>query len=160
MGRLYCSRPYCEARLTCSNMIDSIARLMPVVGASLLTLSILFSPTLRLGLSYHHLLFLGSVSFSMYLLHATMMRTLLAWVLYGLLPLPLQAEMVERDESNSQIAEISVSLRFMWSIVEATVFILWMGLLIRVSAIWRNRVDSYSINLAKWLEQVMAGNKV
>lgn len=140
-------------------MIDDLTRLFPIFGASLLIFSILFSPDLRQILSHHRLVFLGSISFSMYLLHATLMRTVLAWVLYGLLPQPWQAEMQAEAIEGIENPYETHPFPFIWSVIWGIVFILWLGLLLCVSTIWRNWIDFYSIILSKWLEEVMAGKR-
>lgn len=137
-------------------MVDDLTRLIPLLGASLLIFSILFSPLLRHSLSHHYLVFLGGISFSMYLLHAILMRTVLAWVIYGLLRQPWQEETVEGNEIQHQ----SHPLTFISSILRDVALVLWLGLLLYVSTLWKNWVDFYSISLSKWLEEVMAGKSV
>jgi hypothetical protein len=156
MGRLLRSQTYDKVRFICSNMIDDLARLIPLLAASLLIFSILFSPLLRQSLSHRYLVFLGGISFSMYLLHAILMRTILAWVIYGLFRQPWQEETVEGNETEHQ----SHLVTFILSILRDIGIALWMGLLLYVSAVWRNWVDFYSISLSKWLEEVMAGKKI
>ncbi|SLM39734.1 Acyltransferase 3 [Lasallia pustulata] len=63
--------------------IPQLERFWPTLGAQIVTLSVIFSPALRRMLSHRFLLWLGKVSFPLYLLHGTFMRSLLAWVLYG-----------------------------------------------------------------------------
>jgi len=60
-----------------------LARFWPGLGAQILCTSILLSQDLQNLLSGRFLAYLGSVSFSLYLLHGTLMRTVLAWMTFG-----------------------------------------------------------------------------
>lgn len=59
-----------------------VSRYWPTIGAQVLTLAIVLSPHLRRALSHPWLLWLGKISFPLYLLHGTFMRSLLAWMLF------------------------------------------------------------------------------
>ena len=58
-----------------------VSRFWPAIGAQLLVLTIICSPHLRRALSHRWLLWLGKISFPLYLLHGTYIRTVLAWLL-------------------------------------------------------------------------------
>ena len=145
MGRIYCSWPYDHLYFTSFNVLDNLDRLIPFVGASLLILSIHFSHFLRKGFSHRPLLFLGSISFPLYLLHGVMMRTVLSWIIYGLLP----HQWLKTNEDEQFVRN-----------VQGLVFILWMGLLIFVATIWRDLVDRGSVNFARWISDVSTRKKV
>jgi peptidoglycan/LPS O-acetylase OafA/YrhL len=49
------------------------------IGAQILCATILLSPSLQSVLSHRYLLWLGKVSFTLYLIHVPLMRTVLAW---------------------------------------------------------------------------------
>lgn len=59
-----------------------VSRFWPTIGAQVLTLAIVVSPHLRRGLSHRWLLWLGKISFPLYLLHGSFMRSILAWMLF------------------------------------------------------------------------------
>ena len=59
------------------------ARYYPGLGANILTVGIMFNSTAKHILSQRFLLFLGKLSWPVYLLHAPLIRTVLAWVLFG-----------------------------------------------------------------------------
>lgn len=128
------------------------------MGAFLLIFSILFSTTLRYLLSNRHLVFLGSISFSMYLLHATLMRTILAWVMFGVLPQPSIFPNVAVDEIDAvvvRVVELNTPSTLM--IVKGLVFATWMMSLICFSVVWRDRVDGFSVEFARSIEDIMSG---
>lgn len=59
------------------------SRFWPTIGAQLLCLTIVCSPHLRRALNHPILLWLGKISFPLYLLHGTFMRTILSWLLFA-----------------------------------------------------------------------------
>ena len=72
------------------NMVER-SRLWPSVGAQVLVGTIILSPDLRRVLSHPWLLWLGQISFPLYLLHGTIIRSLLSWLLFsGSEPVPVQ----------------------------------------------------------------------
>ena len=146
--------------LSISLTVDELKRVYCTIGAFLLITSILFSPALQHLLSNRHLVFLGSISFSMYLLHATMMRTVLAWIVFGLLPSPTIFPNVAVDELDSVVVRV-VELNTPSTVMGAKgiVFALWMMLLIFISTIWRDRVDGFSIEFARSVEDIMSGRR-
>lgn len=78
----------------------ALPRLIGSVGALILCLAILLSPHMRRLLSVKPLRWLGKLSFPIYLLHGTAMRTVLAWVVFAGQPLeafPLDHPTEERD---------------------------------------------------------------
>lgn len=60
-----------------------MGRFWPGLGAQILCFSIQASPELKLWLSNRFLTFFGSISFSMYLVHGPLMRSVLAWMVFG-----------------------------------------------------------------------------
>jgi len=94
----------------------------------------------------------------MYLLHATMMRTVLAWAMFGILPGPTIFPNVAVDELDSvvvRVVEFKTPITLM--VVKGVVFASWMMLLIFISATWRDRVDGFSIEFARSVEDIMSG---
>ena len=53
------------------------------LGAQLITLAVVISPRLQEILSYPALVWLGSVSLPLYLVHGPLVRSLLSWMLFG-----------------------------------------------------------------------------
>jgi hypothetical protein len=46
-----------------------------------------------------------------------------------------------------------------WTVVTALVMASWLGLLIYLSTLWRDRLDVYFTSFAQWGEDVMLGKK-
>ena len=59
------------------------ARYYPGLGANILTVGVMFNTTAKAILSQRLLLFMGRLSWPVYLLHAPLIRTVLTWVLFG-----------------------------------------------------------------------------
>lgn len=55
----------------------------PAIGAQIFCFSVYFSPLMRRALSHPFLLYLGTISFPLYLLHGPLMRSVLAWLAFG-----------------------------------------------------------------------------
>jgi hypothetical protein len=62
---------------------DNIDRTYGSIGGILLVASIIISPHARWLLSRKPLKWLGKVSFAIYLVHGTIVRTVFAWVMFG-----------------------------------------------------------------------------
>lgn len=60
-----------------------LMRFWPTIGAQLLCLTIICSPHLRRVLNHPVFLWLGKISFPLYLLHGTLMRSILSWLLFA-----------------------------------------------------------------------------
>ena len=120
-----------------------------MVGSWLLIFSIHFSPTLRSIFSHPHFVFLGSISFGMYLIHGFLMRSTLAWIMYGLLPEP--------DGSGCRVNGDTQGL--MWDVTDSIIFILWIIPLIYLSKLWRDYVDPMCIRFALIAEEVLLGTR-
>jgi hypothetical protein len=133
---------------------------MAALSSVLLVISILFSPTLRRLLSHPHLVFLGTISFPMYLLHGTLLRTVLVWLLYSVIP-PQKIEDVARLDEDGEI--VITTLVYpespVWKILRPVACIAWMALVVFLSILWKNRIDSLSVRVGKTMEEVMAGKR-
>jgi len=69
------------------------------------------------------------------------MRSLLAWVIYGGL-IPQSAE-----------------TWFIRYILQTIAFSAWLGLLVYLSKLWRDRLDVWCIWFAQWAEEVLLGKQ-
>lgn len=52
------------------------------VGATLIMLGVLYSPTIQHGLSHPILVWMGKVSFAVFLIHSLLLRSVLCWMLF------------------------------------------------------------------------------
>lgn len=123
-----------------SNSIGEYKWAYPFIGASLIILSIHFSPELRHIFSHPYPVFLGSISFPLYLTHSFLMRSVLVWIVFGILP------------SSEEQWLISTALKLV-------VFPLWFAGVIYICIIWNSRLDSWTGWFAQWSEEVMLGKR-
>lgn len=65
-------------------MKQDTARFYTGLGMDFICVAIFLSPTLKDALSSKYLLWLGKNSFAVYLIHGTLIRTVLTWCMYGL----------------------------------------------------------------------------
>jgi peptidoglycan/LPS O-acetylase OafA/YrhL len=124
----------------------------PWASATLLIFSIHFSPFLRRLFSHPFAVFLGSISFPLYLIHSILMRSVLVWVIYGIIP-----------ESDGIVARLSdfegtrPPISLLWSFVVVCTFASWLALVIYLSKLWRDKLDGQFVKLSSWMEDLMLG---
>jgi hypothetical protein len=96
----------------------------------------------------------------MYLLHGTLIRTVLVWLLYGVIP-PQKIEDVARLDEDGAIVIITLVYpeSFMWKILRPVACMGWMALVVFLSVLWKNRIDSLSVRVGKTMEDVMMGKR-
>lgn len=105
------------------------------IGLEFITLGILLSPTLQRLLSSRYLLFLGRMSFAVYLLHGSLIKTTLVWMLYGLHTLP-----DHEDENGNMVA---TRLRYPGHMSLIAWQIVWLPMLYGVAYLWMTYVDPW-----------------
>lgn len=118
------------------------------------------SSLLRRALSHRYLVFFGSISFPMYLLHGILLRSLLVWLFYRFIPQESIEEHAQMNEEG-QIVTIRVIVEpaYIWTIAKAVLFLLWFGLLICLSVVWKNRIDGMNNRLTRAMEEIMTGKR-
>lgn len=132
-----------------STVHKSIARLSGSTGALLLCFAILCSPHLRRMLSVEPLRWLGRISFPIYLLHATVMRTVLAWFVF--LGQPLQEFPVDSSEGaetvmrHAQPGAVRIGLGIM----------LMAAVTLYASHLWQNNLEPAFGKITAWAENKM-----
>ncbi|PVI01339.1 hypothetical protein DM02DRAFT_359805 [Periconia macrospinosa] len=121
------------------------------IGLIFISFGIVLSPFLQKLLSSKYLLFLGRMSFAVYLLHHSMMKTVLAWMLYGIHTKP--AHMNDKNEPEiTRLEYPGHATLLMWSIV-------WWPMLYGVAYLWTTHVDPRCERMAnKLVEWVKLDN--
>ncbi|KAF2398968.1 hypothetical protein EJ06DRAFT_543676 [Trichodelitschia bisporula] len=128
----------------------NINRLWPTIGSILLTATIIVTPTLRQLLRHRALIWLGKISFPLYLLHGMLLRTVFAWLLHAF---SHKVEVLEGDGN--------VVLRYPMPGPLHTAFAL-MGFLASVlvaSHAWAQRVEPLFGRITAAVERMMAAEK-
>ncbi|CAN8105421.1 unnamed protein product [Discula destructiva] len=147
IGLTFASFPEANAEwMTWSRvMINSLRPILPEnpdfprfasgIGLEFLTLGILLSPSLQQLLSSRPLLFLGRMSFAVYLLHGTLLKTTLCWMLYGVQTLP-----DHEDELGNMVV---TRLRYPGNLTLFAWQIVWMPMLYGIASLWMAYVDPW-----------------
>jgi hypothetical protein len=121
-------------------------------SASFIALSVMFSPRLQLFFSHRYLVFLGSVSYPMYLLHGALIKTILVRLLKGQ---AIRKTVSSVNEVGAEILVVKIDLlAVIWASFKS---LLWMGILIYASMLWRNQIDVRIVRVTKIMEGRMTG---
>ena len=124
------------------------------VGCLLLIAGILVSPHARRALSHPALAWLGRVSFPVYLLHGTFMRSVLAWLVFaGQALRPFEAPGPDGKNITVQRYPQPGELRIIVSLVVS------MGCMLLASHWWAARVEPIFGRITKAVEDVMTSKK-
>ena len=135
-------------------LIAEVHRTIVVSGAIFLIISILNSPALRYFLSRRPFVFLGSISFPLYLLHGTFIRTFLQWAVVLVLP-HLSSRALEVRDDECELLCDSLQCKVMASMIYAV----WLVLLLAFCRVWKEYVDVLGIQFSRWAEKVILGEK-
>ena len=126
-----------------------VPRFWTSLGAQILCLSIYLSPIMQDILSKRIPRYLGSVSFSMYLLHGPLMRSVLAMLVFG--PAAMRGEMTEADD---KVMRYPIPAR--WTLL-FTVPLFGLILMACVHA-WATKVEPIFGRVTKAMERFATGS--
>ncbi|KAL9609876.1 MAG: hypothetical protein Q9167_005394 [Letrouitia subvulpina] len=124
-----------------------LSRFWPTIGAQLLTFTIVMSPHFRRILSHQWFLFLGKISFPLYLLHGSFMRSVLSWLLFS------RQELTQMEENGSAVMRYPLP-GIPTFIVVMPVF---MVILLTATHIWAIKVEPWFGVITKSAEDLMFG---
>ena len=148
-----------------------LMRFWPTIGAQLLCLTIFCSPHLRRFLSHPVFLWLGKVSFPMYLIHGTLMRSLLSWLLFAgqklspmeeVVPLPRPLEPLPGfEDEDIFLTETVVVMRYPLPgpavfVSVLPIFFVVLGVTIHY---WTTVIEPYFGIITKKAEDIMLGRE-
>lgn len=130
-----------------------VQRFWPSLGAQLLILTAVLSPHMRRALSHRYLLWLGKISFPLYLLHGSVMRTVLAWLLFS------RSELAEMHELTGDTPKLNMR----YPIPGYTMFFITMPvffvILFALTHVWAQKVEPHFGIITKTAEDLMFGKK-
>ena len=129
---------------------QDIPRFYTGIGMDLICIAIFLSPWLKEALSSRYLLWLGKNSFAVYLIHGTLIRTVLTWCMYGIhVPAKVQKEVEGKMEwvkgpalKNSGYGAMAVFIP------------LWFIMLYYLADLWTKHVDPLCAKWTAWFEKV------
>ncbi|KAL8816502.1 MAG: hypothetical protein Q9223_004499 [Gallowayella weberi] len=125
------------------------SRFYPGMGADLLATGVMFNPTAKKILSHRFLCWMGKLSWPVYLLHGTLIRTVLTWVLFGASVRPPQG----KDQDGNQLPPGWLPLARPWVIMFAIP--LFYVFLYRVAGLWAQHVDPWCTRITHEFEDLV-----
>ncbi|PYH42732.1 acyltransferase family protein [Aspergillus saccharolyticus JOP 1030-1] len=126
----------------------NIGKRYSAIGVDMIIFAIFISPGTQSFLANRLLLWLGKQSFAVYLVHGTLLRTVLCWMLYGITGQPWEETV---DENGQTVLPPWLPIRPPW--VVALCIPLWIGLVYLVASLWTAYVDPLCARLTAWLEK-------
>ena len=125
------------------------------IGAQLIAFAVVISPRMQEVLSHPALVWLGSVSLPLYLIHGPLVRSLLAWMLFGWQkPVSYYSQDVNGDVTDTWQRRSSPNG---WVFcIALPVFLL---ILLWASHLWTSWVDPWCASMTERIEEVMCGTK-
>ncbi|OJD31680.1 acyltransferase family protein [Diplodia corticola] len=124
-----------------------IARRFSALGLDIVIIGLFFSSGAKEILSNRYFMWLGRNSFAVYLIHGTLLRTVLIWMLYGITGEPFEEV---RDEEGVVIGnwiERPGPLGF------AIAIPIWLVIVYTCAHFWTSYVDNYCAQLTQRLEK-------
>ncbi len=114
------------------------------IGTSLILVGLLYLPAAQAFLSHPFLCWMGKVSFSVFLIHSFLIRSVFSWMLYGC-SVPLETIGEDgRVHVGRLPAANGINLMVMYTI--------FFPLLYFAAHLWTNHVESRCAELAEWVE--------
>ena len=141
----------------------NIGRRYSALGLDMVIFAIYISPSTQEFLANSLLLWLGKQSFAVYLVHGTLLRTVLCWMLYGISGQPWSGEIVNEkgqpiyDDFGEPMHPHWIPIRPPW--VVAISIPVWIGLVYLCAALWTAFVDPLCAKATQKLENLVFEEK-
>ena len=120
----------------------------------------MFSPSLKRFFSNPKFVYVGSISFPLYLIHGTFIRLPLAWGFFRLLPsLPWLHILQETNDAKGEPVILMECNSFGCISTAAVMYVLWFMVLLMFCRFWKARIDIHGITFSKWAEDVFTGKR-
>lgn len=162
IGLLFCSYPEVNAEWSpWSRYLErlgtfifpeggELARFFPGVGVDLCLTGVVFSPGVQHILSLPFFIFLGRLSWPVYLIHGPLMRTVLTWMLYGV---SVPEQIHGKDIDGHDLPPVRLQRASGWICLFALP--LFYLFIYRVAQLWLLYVDPLCARATRWLEDCM-----
>jgi len=138
-------------------IVGDVDRTIGAFAGILLIISILFSPLLQRYLSNRYFLFLGSISFPLYLLHGTFIRIPLQWAIIWVLP-RIAPDALEYYGKEGEFVDLRCG-QFKCKFMASIIFIVWLASLLAFCKVWKKHIDILGIRFSRWAEEFALGKK-
>ncbi|KAJ5117193.1 hypothetical protein N7526_011302 [Penicillium atrosanguineum] len=137
----------------------NIGKRYSAIGVDLIIFAIYISPSTKDFLANRLLLWLGKQSFAVYLVHGTLLRTVLCWMLYGITGQPWDGDIVDGngnpilDEHGEPLHPHWIPIRAPW--VVGISIPTWIVLVYICATLWTTYVDPFCAKMTQKLEKIM-----
>ncbi|KAJ5099609.1 hypothetical protein N7532_006610 [Penicillium argentinense] len=126
----------------------NIGKRYSALGLDMMILAIYVSPSTKEFLSNRLLLWLGKQSFAVYLVHGTLLRVVLVWMLYGISGQPWEGGEAATEDDREWL-----HLRPPW--VVSICIPIWIGIVYACAAVWTAYVDTFCASMTQKLERAV-----
>ncbi|KAJ5788215.1 hypothetical protein N7457_003205 [Penicillium paradoxum] len=135
----------------------NVGKRYSAIGVDLIIFAIYISPSTKEFLSSRLLLWFGKQSFAVYLVHGTLLRTVLCWMLYGITGQPWDGDIVD-DKGNPIYGDDGEPLHPHWIPIRAPWVVAisiptWICLVYFCATLWTGYVDPFCARMAQKLEK-------
>lgn len=130
-----------------------LARSYGSIGGLLLVFAIIISPHLRSLLSRKPLTWLGKLSFPIYLLHGTFLRSVFAWILFTSEPRAFEVTGADGNQYSIERYPQGSNFRIFVAVVVS------MSMCLVTCHFWAKKVEPVFGRITKYAEDVMVGRK-
>ncbi|KAJ5888720.1 Acyltransferase 3 [Penicillium taxi] len=137
----------------------NIGKRYSAIGVDLIIFAIFISPSTKDFLSNRLLLWLGKQSFAVYLVHGTLLRTVLCWMLYGITGQPWDGEPVDGngapllDDNGEPLHPHWLPIRAPW--VVGISIPTWIAIVYACAVAWTTYVDPFCARMTHKLEKLV-----
>ncbi|KAF2458426.1 acyltransferase [Lineolata rhizophorae] len=121
------------------------------LGVDMVIFAIFMSPSTKELLSNRLFLYFGKNSFAVYLIHGTLLRTLLCWMVYGTIsgePFPMKKDDEGNDVPVAWLKRASFGVMTFWILV-------WLLIVYACAHAWTKYVDAWCARVTQKLENRM-----
>lgn len=145
-----------------------LSRQWSSIGTSMILFGLLYLPTAQSFLSHPVLVWMGKVSFSVFLIHSMLIRSLFCWMLYtkssSVLPYKKMVVVDNGNDKEEDWNNLHSSSGIGGKLPPATgihlllTYVVFFSLLYLSAHLWMNYVESRCMDLARWIEGRMGGD--
>jgi len=125
-------------------------RLFPGIGAQLIIVAVIISPSLQWFFSRPIMLWLGRISFPIYLISGSLLRSVLTWAVYSFGQWVTHRETVDgkiKREHTELVAPTSL-----W--VYTLVIPVWVAFVLGAAHLWDKTVEQWCVRITKKIESL------
>ncbi|KAL4935817.1 hypothetical protein BDV06DRAFT_228466 [Aspergillus oleicola] len=130
----------------------NIGKRYSAIGVDCIIFAIYISPSVKDFLSNRLLLWLGKQSFAVYLVHGTLLRTVLCWMLYGITGQPFDPNNLQKNKEGKD-ERVWIPIRLPWVVaisIRALIVLVYF-----CATMWTKYVDPFCAKLTQKMENRM-----